>query len=41
MRAFDAPPATIARDTFSRKKVKPLPVSVMLNQARSTSVDWP
>ncbi|MDP9825221.1 hypothetical protein J2S57_000970 [Kineosporia succinea] len=32
VRAFDAPPATIARDTFSRKKVKPLPVSVMLNQ---------
>jgi hypothetical protein len=32
VRAFDAPPATIGRDTFSRRKVKPIPVSVMMNQ---------
>lgn len=32
VRAFDAPPATIGRDTFTRRKVKPLPVSVMMNQ---------
>ncbi len=32
VRAFDAPPATIGRDTFTRRKVKPIPVSAMANQ---------